>query len=61
MIYIKLFFLFYTIINCQYKTNELKNAESVGANSSSIKVLLEWAGNVCFCTICEITFLVGGP
>lgn len=25
------------------------------------KVLLEWTGNVHFCTICEITFLIGGP
>ena len=28
---------------------------------ASIKVLLEWTGNVDFCVICEITILVGGP
>ena len=53
-----LFFLFYVIVNYQFKTSELKNAEKFGgANSSSLKVLLEWTGNVHFCTICEITFL----
>ena len=30
-------------------------------NSSSLKVLVEWTGNLHFCTICEITFLEGGP
>ena len=25
------------------------------------KVLLEWTGNVHFCTICEITLVVCGP
>ena len=30
------------------------------ANSSSLKVMVEWTENVHFCTICDITFLVGG-
>ena len=55
-------FLFYAIINYQFKTSELKNVEKfVGAKSSMLKVLLEWTGNVHFCTVSNITFLVGGP
>ena len=40
-----------------------KSKEVGGENSSSLKVLLEleWTGNVHCCTICDITFLVGGP
>ena len=38
-----------------------KRKEVGEANSSSLKVLLEYTGNVHFCTICEIIFLVGGP
>ena len=40
-----------------------KCREVGGANSSSLKVLLEWIWNVRFCVICENTFLVhvGGP
>ena len=53
---------FYAVVFYQFKTSELKNVENVGgANSSSLKVLLEWTGNVYFCIISEITFLVGGP
>jgi len=37
------------------------NRECGEANSSDLKVLLEWTGNLHFCTICEITFLEGGP
>ena len=37
------------------------NRECGEANSSGLKVLLEWTGNLHFCTICEITFLEGGP
>ena len=37
------------------------NKRQVKQNSSSLKVLLGWTGNVHFCTICEIVFLVGGP
>ena len=54
MIYIKQVLFYTVIINFQYyKTSEVKQS---GAISSSLKVL-----NVYFCTICEITFLVGGP
>ena len=59
MIYIKLvFFSFmqYLTIKCIEKCREVD-----GANSSSFKVPLEWTGNVHFCRVCEITFLVGGP
>ena len=41
----------------QFKTSVLKKCRL----SLSLKVLLEWARRVQFCTICEITFLVGGP
>ena len=37
------------------------NIECGEANSSGLKVLLAWTGNLHFCTICEITFLEGGP
>ena len=37
------------------------NSECGEANSSGLKVLLEWTVNLHFCTICEITFLEGGP
>ena len=58
--------MFCASINYQFKSSEQKNVHrEVGeANRSSLKVLLEWTGNVHFCTICEIffiIFLVGGP
>ena len=54
-------YMFYAIINYQSMTSELKKCREVGeANSSSCKVLLDWTGNVYFCTVCEIIFLVGG-
>ena len=56
VIYIRRF-LFYARINYQCKTSELKNVEKL----LSKQVLLEWTGNVHFCSICEITFPVGGP
>ena len=37
------------------------NRECGEANSSGLKVLSAWTGNLLFCTICEITFLEGGP
>ena len=37
-----------------------KRKEGGGANISNLKVLLEWTGNVHFCTVGKITFLVGG-
>ena len=61
MIYTKCF-LFYAIINYQFKKSEPKNVEKfVGAKSSRLKILSEWTGNVHFCTVSDITFLVGGP
>ena len=55
-------FLFYAIINYQFKTSEPKDVEKfVRAKSKRLKVLSEWTGNVHFCTMCDITFLVGGP
>ena len=62
LIYIKRV-LFYAIINNQFKTSDLKNLERLVEliNSSSLKVLLEWTGNVHCCTICDVKFLVGGP
>ena len=61
VIYLK-WFLFYAIINYQFKTSEPKNVEKfVGAKNLRLKVLSEWTGNVHFCTMCDITFLVGGP
>ena len=61
VIYIKCS-VFYAIINYQFKTSELKECREVGeANSSSLKVLLEYWEYVYFCTICEIIFLEGGP
>ena len=56
VIYIRRF-LFYARINYQCKTSELKNVEKL----LSKQVLLELTGNVYFCSICEITFPVGGP
>ena len=48
MIYIKRF-LFYATINDQFKTTETEKCREVGgANNSSLKVLLEWTGNVQF-------------
>ena len=38
-----------------------KYREVDGANSLSLKVLLEWTGNVHFCTFCEIKSIVDGP
>ena len=37
------------------------NRECGEANSSGLKVLSAWTGNLLFCTICEITFLEDGP
>ena len=37
------------------------NRECGEANSSGLKLLSAWTGNLLFCTICEITFLEGGP
>ena len=37
------------------------NRECGEANSSGLKVLSVWTRNLLFCTICEITFLEGGP
>ena len=34
---------------------------SIGPTRKNLKVLLKWTGNVHFCTICEIIFLVGRP
>ena len=52
-------FLFYSRINYQFKTSELKNVEkSVKPAVQAFKVLLEWTGDVHFNTICEIAFLV---
>ena len=55
--------LFYAIINYHAILDKWteKRKEVGEANSSSLKVLLEYTGNVHFCTICEIIFLVGGP
>ena len=54
--------LFYARINYQFKTSELQNVEKLGEQTfQAFKVLLEWTVNVHFCTICEITLLVGGP
>ena len=55
VIYIKCS-MFYAIINCQFKTSEVGEA-----NSSSLKALLEETANVHLCTILEIIFLEGGP
>ena len=54
-------FLFYAIVNHQFKTRSEKCGEVGGVNSLSLKVLLERTGNVHFCTICEINVLVGVP
>ena len=60
VIYVKCF-LFYAIISYQFKTSEPKNVEKfVEAKSSRLKVVSEWTGNVHFCTMCDITFPVGG-
>ena len=40
--------MFYVRIDYQFKTSELKNAYVGWANSSMVKVLLEWTGNVHF-------------
>ena len=54
--------MFYAIINYQFKASELKKGWEVDeANSESLRVLLEWTGNVHFRTVCEIIFLVSGP
>ena len=45
--------MFYAINNYHFR--------QVKQNSSSLKVLLEWTGNVHFSTICETIFLVSGP
>ena len=37
------------------------NRECGEANSSGLKDLLEWTGNLHFSTISEMTFLEGGP
>ena len=50
VIYIRRF-LFYARINYQFKKSELKNVEKL----LSKQVLLEWTGNVHFCSMCEIT------
>ena len=47
VIYIKCS-MFYVIINYQFKTSELKNAEKLV--KQTVKALLEWTGNVHFCT-----------
>ena len=53
-------FLFFVIINYLRQVTE-KFREVGRANGSSLKLLLEWTGNVHFCKICDITLLVGGP
>ena len=59
MIYRKIFFvLFYAGMIYQFKTSKLKNVEKLV--EQAFQVLLEWTGNKHFCTICEITLLVGG-
>ena len=55
------FFLLDARVNYQFKTSAEKCREVGGANSSSLKALLEWTANVHFCTICEITYQIGGP
>ena len=65
MIYIKRFCRMQevtTAVSTWDKCTE-KCREVGGANSSSLKVLLEWTGNVRVCAICENTFLVhvAGP
>ena len=42
--------MFYAIINYQFKTSELKNAEKlVKQTVKALKSLLEWTRNVHFC------------
>ena len=53
------FVLFYARINYQFKTSKLKNVKKLV--EQIFQVLLEWTGNKHYCTICEITFLVGCP
>ena len=54
--------MLYAVINYQFKTSELKNVEKlVKQTVHALKVLLEWTGNVHFCTVCEIIFLAVGP
>ena len=53
-------FIYESTINLR-QVNGKKCKEVDGASISSVNVLLEWTGNVPFYTICEITFLVGGP
>ena len=61
MTYIKPF-LFFAKINYQFKTSELKNVEKLVEQTGQVfKVVLEWTGNMHFCTICEINVVVGGP
>ena len=42
-------------------TSVLKNVEKLVEQTASLKVMLECTGKVNFCTICEISFLLGGP
>ena len=54
--------MFHAISNCQFRTSELKTVDKlVKQTVQALKVLLEQTGNVHFCTICEIIFLVGDP
>ena len=57
VIYIKRFCLVQELIISLRQANR----ECGEANSSGLKVLSAWTGNLLFCTICEITFLEGGP
>ena len=41
---------------------KLKSVEKlVEQTVQASKVILEWTGNMHFCTICDVTFLVGCP
>ena len=54
MIYIKHFF----VLCYHFKVTKSEKCKVVGGDNSPIlKVLLEWTGNVHFCTICESKFL----
>ena len=61
MILIKLFFCVMQESAISLRQVNWKFREVGGANSSSLKVLLEWTANVHFWTICEITIQIGGP
>ena len=56
---------FMQIVNYHFKTREMKNVEKLVEQTVQAfkSLLLDWIGNMHFCTICEITFLVhvGGP